>query len=403
MARNMTASTASPAVPAFAADPFADEFLHDPYDRHERMREAGPVVYLARYATYATARFEQVHSVLNDPGTFCSAAGVGLSDFTREKPWRPPSLLLEADPPDHTRARRAITRVLSPRVVRTFTRTFADEADRLVGELAEKGTFDAVTELAEAFPLKVFPDAVGLPAEGRENLLPYGNMVFNGFGPRNQLFDEAMARGAAVREWIMEHCRAEALGDGGLGALIYAAATEEGYGAEHTALLVRSFLSAGVDTTVHGIGNAILCLATHPQQWRALRADPAMARAAFEEVIRFESPVQTFFRTTTREAELGGAVLPAGAKVLTFLGAANRDPRRWDRPERFDITRRAVGHVGFGSGIHACVGQMLARLEGQVVLAALARRFERIELAGPPVRRLNNTLRGLSSLPITVH
>ena len=130
-----------------------------------------------------------------------------------------------------------------------------------------------------------------------------------------------------------------------------------------------------------------------------LRSDPSLARDAFEEAIRFESPVQTFFRTTTRAVEIGGVGIGEGGKVLMFLGAANRDPRRWERPEEYDITRRTSGHVGFGNGVHMCVGQLLARLEGEVLLAAMARKVESIEIAGPVKRRYNNTLRGLASLP----
>src|SRR5262249_19575820 len=156
----------------------------------------------------------------------------------------------------------------------------------------------------------------------------------------------------------------------------------------------RSLLSAGLDTTVYGLGNALFALATHPDAWAQLRDQPELARHAFEESLRLESTVQTFFRTTTTATELGGVELPADAKILLFLGAANRDPRRWERPDQFDITRKPTGHVAFGYGIHSCVGQMIARLEGEIVLKALAERVERLELAAPPVRRLNNTLRG---------
>jgi cytochrome P450 len=165
--------------------------------------------------------------------------------------------------------------------------------------------------------------------------------------------------------------------------------------------LVRSLLSAGIDTTVNGIGAAIYCLARFPEQWARLRSDPTLARNAFEEAVRFESPVQTFFRTTTRDVDIGGYTVPEGEKVLMFLASANRDPRRWDHPERYDITRRTSGHVGFGSGIHMCVGQLVARLEGEVLLAALARKVAAIEITGPVKRRFNNTLRGLESLPVT--
>jgi 4-methoxybenzoate monooxygenase (O-demethylating) len=118
--------------------------------------------------------------------------------------------------------------------------------------------------------------------------------------------------------------------------------------------------------------------------------------------VRLESPVQTFFRTTTRAVDIGGDTIPEGRKVLMFLGAANRDPRRWEHPDTYDITRRNAGHVGFGTGIHGCLGAVLARLEGEVVLGALARKVRSIEIAGTPTRRYNNTLRGLTSLPVTI-
>jgi cytochrome P450 len=159
-------------------------------------------------------------------------------------------------------------------------------------------------------------------------------------------------------------------------------------------------LTAGVDTTVSGLGAAIYCLARFPDQFARLRADPSLARGAFEEAVRYETPVQTFFRTTSRPVEIGGVRLGEGEKVLMFLGAANRDPRRWQRPDDYDIGRSTSGHVGFGSGIHQCVGQLLARLEGECMLGALARRVAAIEIAGPPRRRYNNTLRALASLPV---
>src|SRR5581483_6854763 len=167
-------------------------------------------------------------------------------------------------------------------------------------------------------------------------------------------------------------------------------------------MLVRSLLTAGLDTTIHGIGHALHCFATWPEQWTLLHSEPALLRGAFEEVIRYSSPVQTFFRTTTRAVEVAGTTLPEGEKVLLFLAAANRDPRRWTDPERFDIRRKAVGHVGFGYGIHQCVGQMIARLEAEVLLSALLRRVAEFQLGGPPSFRLNNPLRSLEALPLRV-
>jgi 4-methoxybenzoate monooxygenase (O-demethylating) len=169
---------------------------------------------------------------------------------------------------------------------------------------------------------------------------------------------------------------------------------------EEAALLVRSLLTAGLDTTIYGIGNALNCFAQNPAEWQALRENPSLARAAFEEVIRYAAPVQTFFRTTTKPVEISGVPLDEGQKVLLFLAAANRDPRKWPDPDKFDIRRKSAGHVGFGYGIHMCVGQMVARLEAECVLAALARKVRSIRPTGKATWRLNNTIRGLDTLPI---
>jgi hypothetical protein len=389
-------------VPHLDVDPFAMDFFADPFPSHQRLREAGPVVYLDKWNVYGVARYAQVHAVLNDPATFCSSRGVGLSDFSKEKPWRPPSLILEADPPAHGRTRTVLSTVLSATVMKQLRGRFAVAAEARVDALLEKRRFDAIEDLAEAYPLSIFPDALGLRPEGREHLLPYASLVFNAFGPPNQLRKVAIERSAPHQAYIAEQCQRDNLTPGGIGACIHAHVDNGAITATEAPLLVRSLLSAGLDTTVNGIGAAVYCLARFPEQFQKLRGDPTLARNAFEEAVRFESPVQTFFRTTTSDVELSGATIPEGEKVLMFLAAANRDPRRWDQPDAYDITRRTSGHVGYGSGIHMCVGQLVARLEGEVMMAALARRVADIKITGEPRRRFNNTLRGLDSLPVEI-
>src|SRR3981189_2814909 len=159
-------------IPGLDIDPFAIEFFENPYPTQQALREAGPVVHLDKWNVYAVARYAEVYAVLNDPLTFCSSRGVGLSDFAKERPWRPPSLLLEADPPAHTRTRAVLNRVLSPAVMKQIRDRFAAAAEAKVDELLAKSSFDAIEDLAEAYPLSVFPDAVGLKTEGREHLLP---------------------------------------------------------------------------------------------------------------------------------------------------------------------------------------------------------------------------------------
>ncbi len=389
--------------PSLDVDPFSDQFLADPYPDHERLRAAGPVVWLEKYSVYASARHAEVQQALQDWRTFSSAAGVGLANIQKEASFfRPPSLVLEADPPLHERTRPVLALALSPQALRDLRPKFETEARALVDRLVSRGVFDGVTELAEVYPIRVFADALGLCEDGRDHLLPYAAFLFNAFGPRNQRFEETLRAGEVAREWVTRQCNRGALRPGSLGARVFDGVDRGEVSEDEAALLVRSLLSAGLDTTVYGLGNALFAVATHPEAWAQLHAQPVLARSAFEEALRFESSVQTFFRTTTTETELGDAALPAGAKILLFLGAANRDSRRWEEPDRFDISRRTSGHVAFGYGIHSCVGQAVARMEGEIVLKVLAERIERIELAAPPVRKLNNTLRGLASLPLRV-
>lgn len=399
------ASNETPAPGSYAVselDPFATEFLSEPYPYHRQLRDAGPVVYLQRYSIWALPRYTEVRAALEDWQTFCSSRGGGLTDFKKEKPWRPPSIILEADPPLHSQTRAVLSKVLSKPALEKLRGSFTTAANKLVDELLVRTTFDAIGDLAELYPLSVFPDAVGLTKEGRQNLLPYGDMAFNAFGPRNELFEASFRNARPVVQWIGEQCRRESLTSDGFGARIYAAADDGEISEEQAGLLIRSLLTAGLDTTIFGLGAALYCFASNPDQWRLLREEPKLVRPAFEEVIRYISPVQTFFRTTTREVQLSGVNLPEGEKVLLLLASANRDPRHWDRPDKFDIRRNVSGHVGFGYGIHMCVGQMVARMEAEILLTALAEKVASIEMAGEPRWRINNTLHGIDSLPVTV-
>ena len=286
----MAATTVTqPGCPRSQVDPFSDEFLADPFPFLEELREAGPVVYLDRYRVFAVARHEQVQAVLLDPRVFSSAAGTGLANFAVESPWRKPSILLEVDPPVHTRNRKVVARALAPRSLRYLQEIFDRKAEELAADLAARGTFDAVPDLAEIFPTRVFPDAFGIPEDGRDQLLAYGAMVFNGQGPRNQLFETSMADAEGVIAWITGQCSRSSLRPDGLGALIYAGADAGEVTEDEAALLVRSFLSAGLDTTVSAIALGVLDFVRFPDQWQALRRDTSLASNAFEEVVRIES------------------------------------------------------------------------------------------------------------------
>jgi cytochrome P450 len=389
-------------APRLAVDPFDEAFLADPYAHHGALRDAGPVTWLEPVGAYGMARFSDVQAALKDHQTYCSSRGVGLSDFAAEAPWRPPSLLLESDPPLHDRTRGLMNRIVSLKALNALRPIWQERAEALADRLVEQRRFDAVRELGETYPMMVFPDTIGVPEQGREQLLLYAAAVFNAFGPRNDVFDRGNKLAEEAFGWVAAACKRENLAAGGWGMAIYEAADRGECTPEEAERMVRSFLSAGVDTTVNGIGHMILAFASFPGEWQKLRERPDLIKRAFEESLRWDSTVQTFFRTTTTPVEAGGVNIPAGSKVLLFLAAANRDPRKWDDPDRFKIDRPLGGHVAFGFGIHQCLGQMVARLEAELVLTALLKRVKSIRLAGEPERRLNNTLHAIASLPIEV-
>jgi cytochrome P450 len=387
-------------APVSDIDPFTPEHILAPYAWHHTLREAGPMVWLSRYGCFFAPRYAEAFAIIADYQTFCSSAGVGYANFSKEKPWRQPSMLLEADPPDHTRRRAIVGRILSAPNLRGFRTGFEVEANKLIDKLLDLGEVEAVIEVAQAYVLKVFPDAVGIAPGNRYNLIKYGTMVFNAFGPQNGIFDDSVRDLGEVGPWIMERCRAENLEPGKLGDQVYQAVAGGQISKDEALILVRSFLSAGVDTTVDAVGNALWCFATHPAEWAKVKATPGIVKTAFEEVLRYESPFQTFFRTSTRDVEIGGVTIPANEKVMLNIGSANRDPRKWDRPDAFDVGRDVRGHVGLGYGIHACIGQMISRLENEVLLTELARRKVDFEVIGATEHKVHNTLRGFSKLPM---
>lgn len=394
------AATPQVSCPTSDIDIFSLDYITNPYAYHEELLETGPLVWLNKLQVYLAPRYAECQAIANDWKSFCSGAGVGLSNFAKEKPWRPLSLLLEADPPGHTPRRAIVGKVLSAPNLRGLRATFEAEANKAIDRILDAGEVEVVNDLAQAYVLKVFPDAVGLTEHDRYNLMKYGNMVFNSFGPHNDIFEESTKDAGPVSAWVMEQCKRENLKPGALGDQVYQGVATGEITEDEALMLVRSFLSAGVDTTVDAIGNALWCLATHPDQADKLRANPKLARNTFEEVLRFDTPFHTYFRTTTKDVEIAGVPVNANEKIALSTGCANRDPRKWERPNEFDIERVTLGHVGFGAGIHGCIGQMISRLEIEVLLDQLARRKVSFELAGEPKRRLNNVLRGFGYLPM---
>jgi cytochrome P450 len=233
-------------------------------------------------------------------------------------------------------------------------------------------------------------------------MLKYGSMVFGAFGPLTEWYNDLMRDAEEVSAWINARCERSALAPGGIGQNIYAAADSGELTHDEAKLLVRSLLSAGVDTTIDSIGLALRGLADHPDQFALLKADPALGRAVFEEATRYDSSSQSLFRTTLREVEFAGQTINKHEKVFLLLGSAGRDPDKWEEPDRFDITRKISGQIGYGWGIHGCVAQMMARLEGEVFFRTIGEKVESIESTGPAELRVVPGLRGLAKMPIAL-
>lgn len=386
--------------PSSDIDPFSSEFRADPFTHYRMLREIAPLVWLERYGIWCASHYHIIKEVLSNWQDYSNAGGGGLSNYLKVKPWRRPSLILDVDPPEHTRTRKLLMNAFSATAIKRMYGDFTQVADVLVSRALEKQTIEAVEELVAPFPLKVFPDAVGMLELDRSTMVKYGGIVFGAFGPPTDWYHELMKEAPAVGAWIDARCERDALTPEGLGAKIYAAHDAGEITYEEAKLLVRSLLSAGVDTTIDSIGLALRCLCDFPDQFALLREEPELARNMFEEATRFDASSQSLFRTTLREVELAGQQIARHEKVLLFVGSAGRDPAKWDAPDTFDIRRKIVGQMSYGWGIHACVAQMMARLEGEVFFLALARKVRVLEPAGTPELRLVPGLRGLTKLPL---
>lgn len=392
-------------IPVLDDDPFCEEILQNPRDYQKRLREAGPVVRLSKYGFYAVGGYEEVAAVLGNWKQYTSARGVGTADLAKQDPWwGERAVLIESDPPRHNEIKAKVMSVYNPRALADLGAVFRREAEQLLDRVLPGGNFDAQTEIASAYPLKVFGDALGIDSENRELLLTFGDFVFNNFGPRNSVLERSSQ--AAEKCGAVAYMRArtarDAVSPDTLGGRLHALSDSGDLTPAESANVMRGQLSAGVDTTVAALGYTIYCFARHPDQYQLVRRNPSLAVKAFEEAVRLLSPLQSILRTTTGSAELGGVPVRPDTKIIVSLAAANRDTRKFPDPDKFDITRSVAGHVGFGRGVHTCVGMHVAKLEAENLLQSFAERVRSVTLTGTPEVKVNNTTRGFSSLPVTV-
>lgn len=386
-------------VPELDVDLFDDAVLHEPYPLYAQMRRLGSVVWLPRHRFYAVVRYAEARAVLLDHERFVSGRGVGFNDRFNEV--RSGSIIA-SDPPRHDLLRSVLGERLGPRALKDVEKTIRARAAGLVTEALQRGSFDAVTEFAEIFPVQVVGELIGVPRDKRGELLRWANGAFNAFGPAGNPRTEAgLAAIAEQFQYIRTIATREQLIPGSMGAAVYEAADAGIISAEDSLPLLSAYLTAGMDTTVNALAAMIRLLGEDPAQWRELQRNPELAPSVVNEVLRIEAPAQLFGRMTAVEVEIDGARIEKGQRVAVVYASANRDERKYPDPDRFDIRRNPAGHLTFGAGLHACAGQFLAKLELRAVLDELIEQVDTISV-GEPVRKLNNVLRGLTALPASL-
>jgi len=387
------------ATPVSRDDLFSRESVRNARAVDDALRELAPVAKLARENITMIGRYEHVAEGLKDWQAFSSTS----------RPWHDPNsvrpeILLVDDPPRHTAVRPVIASALSPKALAKMTEAFNADAEALLLRVNERSgeTIDAVRDIARPFVYKVLPDLLGLPQAGREHMTRFGHMVWATLGPQNELFQEAMENVGPVIEWVDQCCNRENLDPEGLGMQMFLAADRGQVTQDQAKLLVQILLSAAADTTVMTVSTAMRAFSLFPDQYRELRKDPALLRSAFEESLRWDSPSRMAGRIAMRDVEIDGYVIPKGERCGLMFAAANRDPRKWPDPDRFDIRRDLRGHVGWGYGVHACVGRPLALLEADALLGALIRHIERFEPAGEPEPWMTTIGHGPATLPVRI-
>ncbi|HVB27302.1 MAG TPA: cytochrome P450 [Mycobacteriales bacterium] len=365
----------------FVYDPSTAEFQRDMHDVYRTMRD--------RYPVYATSRFADLWNAIHDPETFSSD---GVAEAAELMPQ-----MIYMDPPRHTELRALVSRAFTPRRVAKLGDRVREVARELIGGFAAAGRCDLVHDLAAPVPSTIMGELIGVPPEHSEQFRSWTEAFLEVTSPAD-IAERATGIYGLFGELLAQRRRSPS--DDLMSGLI--AAEMDGQRLTESDLLgfCILLLVAGNDTTTTLIGNGAELLARHPEQRAELVNDPSLIPDAVEEMLRIESPTQALPRTATRDSELHGTPIPAGARVMLLFGAANLDEREFTDPETFDIHRQPTRHLAFGHGIHYCLGAMLARLESRVVFEELLPRVGSYELAAEPERYTSNWARAWRTLPV---
>ncbi len=393
-------------------DPLSEEFFEDPWDMYRWLRDEAPCYHNERLGFWAVSRYEDCVEVHRDVGTFTSTRGLNLAQLCSREFGQvidSTGMMIMMDPPMHDRMRKLVNRAFTPRRIAAWEPVVRRVIDGILDDLAERDAFDAVTDLGGPFPVEVICEIVGVPRGDRQQIRHWTDRMLelevgNPF-PSREGIDAAIAMSQYMLDLVVDR-RAHPQDDM-IGHLIAAEVEREDGTVEHLSddevgRFLNLMTAAGAETVTKLVGNGVMTFAEHPDQLALLRADPALAPSAVEEVLRWRAPSQYQGRYALADRELHGRTIPANSPVLIVTGAANRDERAYDHPDRFDITRQGPLGITFGHGIHYCIGAHLARLEGAYAFTELYRRWPGIEVDLDAVTYVHMAnVAGPSSVPVT--
>ena len=403
-------------------DAVSPAFAADPYPSYAIARETAAVFTQPGDHLYYLTRHADVHAAFRDK----RLGSTFLHRYTPEElslpanipTWRDPRWtqfqaferweLLNLEPPVHTRLRRLVLEAFTPRAVAALRAPIVERARSLLAPARERGSVDLVNEYAQHFSLGIICDLIGVSPDDRETIKRLSDDTISMYEPG--LSDEQQARADQAagdfRRYLLDvvaHRRANP-GEDLVAALISATVQGERLTDDQIVSTAMVLLMAGHEATVNATSNGIAALAANPDQWRLLRSGEVSVRDAIEEILRFDPPLQWFERWVLDDGvDIAGVPLPLGARVALVLGAANRDPRRFPDPDRFDLRRDDTGHISFGGGIHFCIGAPLARMEMETTLTELLASEEELVVLPGARRRPTFQFRGFERLEVALH
>ena len=396
--------------PKLIFDPFSEEFYNGPYEIYRRMREEAPVYYNEQYDFYALTRHEDVAAAFKDFETYSSAKGVDLAMVKAGGPPEGQKSIIFMDPPEHRQMRSLVNKVFTPRAIGALKPMVAEVIEGFFAAV-NRDQFDVVQDFSALFPVEVITRMLGVPAEHRQQVRHWVDASLHR-EPGQLKMDDAGLKAAVQTVTLYYNLIQERRvhpQDDMISRLIAADIEEDGQKRQLDDIEIAGFATllggAGAETVTKLIGNAVVLLARNPEQWHKLLDDHAKIPAAIEEVLRFEAPAQYNVRYSLRAVDLHGVTIPAGKPVFLVGGSANRDPEAFTDPDMFDIDRdrHEALNLGFGYGIHSCLGAALARLESAVAMERLIDLMPRYEVIWGGCKRVTmQNVAGWSSVPVRV-